>query len=91
MSTEITSTAFKAACAACADAIIAKDEQAAYIQYGVAEAIHVGLPSESKHETSALRRRESLSGLASSLEKVFEVVNRKSSRDRRVRARMGFR
>lgn len=91
MSTEVTSTAFKAACAACADAIIAQDEKTAYIQYGVAEAIHAGLPSQAGHENSFMRRRESLAGLASSLEKVFKIVNRKSSRDRRVRARMGFR
>ena len=82
MATTITVTSFQAACAACADAILAGDWSTARRQYAVAEAINAGLDAEVQAAEFRVRRRDSLNDLRAAIESVSATIARGSDLDR---------
>lgn len=90
MGTTISVTAFQTACAAIADAIIAKDRDTAYTQLGVAEAINAGLEVSVADTGSSIQRRDSLRGLRETLEATFSAITSNSETSRFILGRTNF-
>lgn len=90
MATTISVTAFQTACAAVGDAIIASDRNAAYQQYGVAEAINAGLELSVANAGSSIQRRNALTGLKDALDAAFAAMTQNSETSRLIRGRTNF-
>lgn len=76
MATTISLATFQAACAACADAILANDLLTARTQLAVAEAIAAGLPVDSSQDGFRTKMREALTGLRTSITDLSTATQR---------------
>jgi len=79
MATTISVSSFQAACAECADAIIAHDWAAADNKYAVATVINGGLELEVEAQGTRMQRRETLADMKVAIDAAEVSASRRAS------------